>query len=584
MLRRMSGLRSERWFGGRDISGFIHRASLHAEGISRSALIGRPVVGICNSWSELVNCNLHFRGLAEAVKRGVLLAGGLPLEFPTISLGENLMKPTAMLFRNLMAMDVEECIRGYPLDAVVLLGGCDKTVPAQLMGAASADVPAIMITGGPSEPAWFRGRQLGAGTDLWHYADELRAGRMSEEEFAELEAAATPSYGHCNEMGTASTMASLVEALGMCLPGTASIPAVDAARVRASEATGARAVELAREGPAPSQILTAEAFDNAITVLMAIGGGTNAVVHLLALAGRVGVPLTLDRFHELSRRTPLLVNVRPSGEHLIEQLHRAGGVRAVLRELAPLLDGDALTVTGGTLAAGFAGAEVLDRGVIAPLDAPLAAEGGIAVVRGSLAPDGALIKRSAASPSLLRHRGPAVVFEDVYDVAARIDDPGLDVGPDSVLVLRNAGPKGGPGMPEWGQLPIPKKLLEQGVTDVVRVSDARMSGTAFGTVVLHVAPEAAAGGPLRAVRDGDTIVLDVDGQGLDLDVSAAEVARRLAELGPAEPKYRRGYGALYLDHVLQANEGCDFDFLRARPGEPPEREPYGLLSGWVGGW
>jgi dihydroxy-acid dehydratase len=584
MLRRMSGLRSERWFGGRDISGFIHRASLHAEGISRSALIGRPVVGICNSWSELVNCNLHFRGLAEAVKRGVLLAGGLPLEFPTISLGENLMKPTAMLFRNLMAMDVEECIRGYPLDAVVLLGGCDKTVPAQLMGAASADVPAIMITGGPSEPAWFRGRQLGAGTDLWHYADELRAGRMSEEEFAELEAAATPSYGHCNEMGTASTMASLVEALGMCLPGTASIPAVDAARVRASEATGARAVELAREGPAPSQILTAEAFDNAITVLMSIGGGTNAVVHLLALAGRVGVPLTLDRFHELSRRTPLLVNVRPSGEHLIEQLHRAGGVRAVLRELAPLLDGDALTVTGGTLAAGFAGAEVLDRGVIAPLDAPLAAEGGIAVVRGSLAPDGALIKRSAASPSLLWHRGPAVVFEDVYDVAARIDDPGLDVGPDSVLVLRNAGPKGGPGMPEWGQLPIPKKLLEQGVTDVVRVSDARMSGTAFGTVVLHVAPEAAAGGPLRAVRDGDTIVLDVDGQGLDLDVSAAEVARRLAELGPAEPKYRRGYGALYLDHVLQANEGCDFDFLRARPGEPPEREPYGLLSGWVGGW
>jgi dihydroxy-acid dehydratase len=584
MLRRMSGLRSERWFGGRDISGFIHRASLHAEGISRGALSGRPVVGICNSWSELVNCNLHFRGLAEAVKRGVLLAGGLPLEFPTISLGENLLKPTAMLFRNLMAMDVEECIRGYPLDAVVLLGGCDKTVPAQLMGAASADAPAIMITGGPSEPAWFRGRQLGAGTDLWHYADELRAGRMSEEEFDELEAAATPSYGHCNEMGTASTMASLVEALGMCLPGTASIPAVDAARVRAAEATGARAVTLAREGPPPSRILTAEAFDNAITVLMAIGGGTNAVVHLLALAGRVGVPLTLDRFHELSTRTPLLANVKPSGEHLVEQLHRAGGIRAVLAELAPLLHGDALTVTGRTLAEGFAGAQVLDRGVIAALGAPLRAEGGIAVLRGSLAPDGALIKRSAASPGLLSHRGPAVVFEDVYDVAARIDDPALDVGPDSVLVLRNAGPKGGPGMPEWGQLPIPAKLLERGVTDLVRVSDARMSGTAFGTVVLHVAPEAAAGGPLRAVRDGDPIVLDVDGQRLDLDVPAGEIARRLAELGPAEPKYRRGYGALYLEHVLQANEGCDFDFLRARDGEPPEREPYGLLSGWVGGW
>jgi dihydroxy-acid dehydratase len=583
MLEPVSGLRSERWFGGRDISGFIHRASLHAEGISRSALIGRPVVGICNSWSELVNCNLHFRGLAEAVKRGVLLAGGLPLEFPTISLGENLMKPTAMLFRNLMAMDVEECIRAYPLDAVVLLGGCDKTIPAQLMGAASADVPAIMVTGGPSEPAWFRGRALGAGTDLWHYADEFRAGRMSEAEFDELEAAATPSFGHCNEMGTASTMAALVEALGLCLPGTASIPAVDAARARAAEATGARAVELAREELAPSRILTAEAFDNAITVLMAIGGGTNAVVHLLALAGRVGVPLTLDRFHQLSRCTPLLANVRPSGEHLVEQLHRAGGIRAVLHELAPLLHGDALTVTGATLADGFAGAEVLDRGVIAALDTPLAAEGGIAVVRGSLAPDGALIKRSAASSGLLRHRGPAVVFEDVYDVAARIDDPALDVGPDSVLVLRNAGPRGGPGMPEWGQLPIPKKLLQRGVTDLVRVSDARMSGTAFGTVVLHVAPESAAGGPLRAVRDGDPIVLDVDEQLLDLDLPAAETERRLAELGPAEPKYRRGYGALYLEHVLQANEGCDFDFLRAG-GEAPQREPLGLLSGWVGGW
>ncbi len=584
MLRSMDGLRSGRWFGGHDLGGFIHRASLHAEGISRTALAGRPVVGICNSWSELVNCNLHFRGLAEAVKRGVLLAGGLPLEFPTISLGENLMKPTAMLFRNLMAMDVEECIRAYPLDAVVLLGGCDKTVPAQLMGAASADVPAIMVTGGPAEPAWFRGRQLGSGTDLWLYADELRAGRMSDEEFAELEAAATPGFGHCNEMGTASTMASLVEALGMSLPGTATIPAVDAARVRAAEATGRRAVALAEQGLRPSRILTAQAFDNAITVLMAIGGGTNAVVHLLALAGRVGVTLTLDRFHELSLRTPLLANVRPSGEHLVEQLHRAGGIQAVLKELEPLLHGEALTVTGATLAEGFAGAEALDRDVIAALGHPLSPEGGIAVVHGSLAPDGALLKRSAASPELLRHRGPAVVFEDVYDVAARIDDPALEVGPDSVLVLRNAGPKGGPGMPEWGQLPIPSKLLARGVSDLVRVSDARMSGTAFGTVVLHVAPEAAAGGPLRAVEDGDPIVLDVEAQRLDLDVPVEEVARRLERLGPPEPKYRRGYGALYLEHVLQANEGCDFDFLRARPGEPAESEPLGLLSGWVGGW
>jgi dihydroxy-acid dehydratase len=580
MLGVVSGLRSARWFGGQDLAGFIHRASLHAEGISRSALVGRPVVGICNSWSELVNCNLHFRSLAEAVKRGVLQAGGLPLEFPTISLGENLMKPTAMLFRNLMAMDVEECIRAYPLDAVVLLGGCDKTVPAQLMGAASADVPAIMITGGPSQPAWFRGRELGAGTDLWHYVDELRAGRMSQAEFDELEAASTTSYGHCNEMGTASTMASLVEALGMSLPGTASIPAVNAERARAAEATGARAVELAHDELRPSQILTADAFDNAITLLMAIGGGTNAVVHLLALAGRVDVPLTLDRFHELSKRTPLLANVRPSGEHLVEQLHRAGGIAAVLKELAPLLHGDATTVTGASLADGFAAAEVLDRDVIAPLGAPLAAEGGIAVVRGSLAPDGALIKRSAATPALLRHRGPAVVFEDIEDVAARIDDRALGVTADSVLVLRNAGPRGGPGMPEWGQLPIPKKLLAQGVTDMVRVSDARMSGTAFGTVVLHVAPEAAAGGPLRAVQGGDPIVLDVETQRLDLDIPAGEIARRLEQLGTAEPKYRRGYGALYLEHVLQANEGCDFDFLRGRG----ETEPLGLLSGWIGGW
>ena len=568
----MSPLRSERWFGGADLAGFIHRASIHAEGISRTALAGRPVIGICNSWSELVNCNLHFRGLAESVKRGVLFAGGLPLEFPTISLGENLMKPSAMLFRNLMSMDVEECIRAYPLDAVVLLGGCDKTVPAQLMGAASADVPAIMVTAGPSEPAWFRGRQLGAGTDLWHYADELRAGRMSEGEFAELEAAATSTFGTCNEMGTASTMAALVETLGMSLPGSATIPAVDAARQRVAEATGARAVELAREGPRPTELLTAEAFDDAVTVLAALGGGTNAVVHLLALAGRVAVPLTLERIHELAARTPLIVNVRPSGEHLIEQLQHAGGVPAVLNELAPLLHGP------------VAGAIVHDRTVIATLDDPFGPPGAISVVRGSLAPDGAVVKRSAASPQLLRHRGPAVVFEDVYDVAARIDDPELDVTPDSVLVLRNSGPQGGPGMPEWGQIPIPSKLLARGVTDMVRVSDARMSGTAFGTVVLHVAPEAAVGGPLRAVENGDPIVLDVDAQRIDLDVPAETIARRLEQLGPATPRYRRGYGALYLEHVLQADEGCDFDFLRALPGERPETEPYGLLSGWVGGW
>jgi dihydroxy-acid dehydratase len=565
-------LRSQRWFGGADLAGFIHRASIHAEGISRGALAGRPVIGICNSWSELVNCNMHFRGLAEAVKRGVLLAGGLPLEFPTISLGENLMKPSSMLFRNLMSMDVEECIRAYPLDAVVLLGGCDKTVPAQLMGAASVDVPAIMVTGGPSEPAWFRGRQLGAGTDLWHYADELRAGRMTQEEFSELEAAATSSAGTCNEMGTASTLAALVEVLGMSLPGSATVPAVGAARLRIAEQTGARAVELARSGPRPSEILTAEAFDDAVTMLAALGGGTNAVIHLLALAGRVGVSLTLDRIHELAARTPLIVNVRPSGEHLVEQLEHAGGIPAVLGELASLLHRD------------VAEAVVRDRTVIGTLAEPFGPTGAISLVRGSLAPNGAIIKRSAASRHLLRHRGPALVFEDVYDVQARIDDPDLDVSAESVLVLRNSGPKGGPGMPEWGQIPIPSKLLAQGVTDMVRISDARMSGTAFGTVVLHVAPESAAGGPLRAVENGDAIELDVDAQRLDLDVPAAEIARRVERLGPPVPRYRRGYGAMYLDHVLQADEGCDFDFLRALPGEPPETEPYGLLSGWVGGW
>jgi len=443
------------------------------------------------------------------------------------------------------------------------------------MGAASANVPAIMLTGGPSQPAMFRGRELGAGTDLWHYADELRAGRMTRAEFDELEQASAASVGHCNEMGTASTMAAVVEALGMSLPGTATIPAVDAARIRAAEATGARAVGLAQEALAPSRILTPEAFENAITTLMAIGGATNAVIHLLAIAGRAGVPLTLDRFHELSRRTPMLVNVRPAGEHLVEQLHHAGGIPAVLGELGELVRTDVLTVTGGPLAT----ADVLDRSVIAQRQP----EGGIAVVRGTLAPDGALIKRSAASAELLRHRGHAVVFEDVYDVAARIDDPSLEIDATSVLVLRNAGPRGGPGMPEWGQVPIPKRLLEQDVTDMVRVSDARMSGTAFGTVVLHVAPEAAAGGPLRAVRTGDAIVLDVDEQRLDLDVPPAEIERRLADLGPPEPAYRRGYGALYLEHVLQANEGCDFDFLRGR-SDADETEPLGLLSGWVGGW
>jgi dihydroxy-acid dehydratase len=577
-------LRSASWFAPQDIGGFIHRSALRAEGFSREAFEGRPVVGICNSWSELVNCNLHFRGLGEAVKRGVLQAGGIPLEFPTISLGENFMKPTTMLFRNLMAMDVEECIRAYPLDSVVLIAGCDKTVPAQLMGAASAGVPAIMLTGGPAEPGIYRGREIGVGTDLWRQADDLRAGRITAADFEEFEAAMTPSVGHCNELGSASTMAAIVEALGLALPGTAAIPAVDARRSVAAELTGRRAVALARERLTPDAILTAEAFDNAITTLMALGGSTNAVIHLLALAGRVGVPLTLERFDEIGRRTPVLANLRPSGEYLFEDFFYAGGVPALLKELAPLLHGETLTVTGRTISDEIADAQVTNSEVISPLDAPRTRDGGVAVLRGSLAPDGAILKLAAAAPHLFRHRGRAVVFEDVYDLAARVDDPALDVDDESVLVLKNAGPIGGPGMPEWGQLPIPQKLLRHGVTDLVRISDARMSGTAFGTVILHVAPEAAAGGPLAAVEDGDPIVLDVAERRLDLDVPAPELRRRLANTPAAPPKYRRGYGALFLEHVLQANEGCDFDFLRKLPDEEADPLPYGLLTGWVGGW
>lgn len=580
-----SNLRSAHWFAPHDLTGFIHRTAIQAEGFSRFAIKDRPVVGIANSWSELVNCNIHFRLLADAVKRGVLLAGGLPLEFPTISLGESLMKPSAMQFRNLMAMDVEESIRAYPLDAIVLIGGCDKTVPAQLMGAASADVPAIMLTGGPQEPAHFRGRQLGVGTDTWKYADELRAGKITQDDFDELEAAAKPTAGHCSEMGTASTMTSIVEALGMCLPGTASIPAVDSRRGQVAEATGRRAVEMAlAQAPRPSEVLTREAFDNAITLLMAVGGSTNAVVHLLALARRVGIDLQLDRFHQISERTPRIVNVRPSGEHLIKQLFEVGGISAVLKELDPLLHADALTVTGKTLAEGYATAPQPDGKVISKLDEPFDASGGIAVVRGSLAPKGAVIKRSAASPELLKHRGNAVVFDGIYDLGRRIDDPDLNINEDSVLVLRNCGPVGAPGMPEWGMLPIPEKLLRKGIRDLVRISDARMSGTAFGTTILHVAPEAAVGGPLAIVRDGDPIVLDVADQRLDLDIPDEEIQRRLDELRLPEPKYRRGYGRLFIDHVLQADEGCDFDFLQGLPGEESHRLPYGLTSGWQGGW
>jgi dihydroxy-acid dehydratase len=577
-------LRSERWFRAPGVGGLQHRAYLKSEGYPDSALHGGPVVGIANSWSELVNCNLHFRALAAAVKRGVLREGGLPLEFPTISLGEVFMKPTTMMFRNLMAMDVEESIRANPLDSVVLLVGCDKTMPAAIMGAASVDIPTIVVSGGPTEPAVFCGREIGSATDLWHYTDALRAGRMSESEYQELESSLVPTVGHCAEMGTASTMAGIFEAMGLALPGSSMIPAVYAQRYAAAEEAGRRAVKIAREGLRPSHILTEAAFENAIKFLAGVGGSTNAVIHLLALAGRVGVPLSLRRFDELAAEIPVIVNVRPSGEFLAKDLFHAGGIPAVLAELGSLLNRDAMTITGKTLGENVNGATVRNRDVIAPLSSPFAANGGIAVLFGNLAPDGAVIKQAAASPELMTHRGPALVFENIDHLASEIDSPDLPVTPASVLILKNAGPKGGPGMPEWGQLPIPKKLLRSGVTDMVRISDARMSGTSFGTVVLHTAPEAAVGGPLGLVQDGDMIELDVPARRLSAILPDGELERRARHSVVPRPQYRRGYGSLYLDHVLQAHLGCDFDFLRKLPDESFESEPLGWVGEAISGW
>jgi dihydroxy-acid dehydratase len=577
---RPAQLRSARWFSGIDMNGFIHRAWLNPNGFSREALRGRPVVGICNTWSELVGCNVHLRGLAEAVKRGVLQAGGLPLEFPVMSLGENVMKPNAMMFRNLVSMDVEESIRANPIDAVVLLASCDKTTPAVLMGAASADLPAILVTGGPQVSGWHGGADLGSGAEF-ALGDMVRAGELSIEEFYEIEEGICRSHGHCMDMGSASTIACCAEALGMTLPGCATIPAVDSRRAVLAERSGRRAVELAHESVRPSGIMTREAFENALRVLQAIGGSTNAVMHLIALAGRVGLGVGLDDV-AAAGDAPLLLNVRPSGEYLMEDVFKAGGMPALLGELLPLLHGEAVTVTGRTLAENVGDRRSERPEVIRRLDDPVAPGPAIAVVRGSLAPEGAVVKRSAASPGLLAHRGSAAVFEDILDLGARIDDPALPVTPDSVLVLKNGGPKGAPGMPEWGHIPLPRRLLERGVRDAVRISDSRMSGTSSGTVVLHVSPEAALPGPLAALRSGDVVSLDVDAGRLDLEVGEREIARRLERFERPAPPYRRGYGALYVDRVLQAHEGADFDFLRNESGERPDLVPLGLMEGWVG--
>lgn len=554
-------LRSQEWFDTPEYYGFSRRAWMRAEGLSREIFDNKPIIGIANSWSEYNNCNLHLRQVAEAVKRGVWAAGGVPLEFPTISLGEMLMRPSAMMFRNLMAMDVEETMRANPMDGVVLLCGCDKTTPAQLMGAASVDIPAIVVSAGPMLSGNWRGRPLGAGTDGRKLFDQYRAGTLPEEDWREVEGCIARSVGTCAVMGTASTMASMAEALGMALPGGAHIPAPDSRRLELAERSGKRIVEMVWEDLRPSRILTPAAFRNAITVDMAIGGSTNAVIHLIAIAGRLGLPLPLEEFDRISRHTPFLVNVKPSGEYLMEDLYYAGGLPAVMREILPLLESDNLTVNGKTLRENIEYAACFNRDVIRQIDNPLANEGGTAILRGNLAPDGAVIKQTAASPELLAHRGRAYVFDNYVHMRAQIDSPDLPVDANTVLVMKSCGPKGAPGFPEWGNIPMPKVLLGRGVRDIVRISDARMSGTGFGTVVLHVAPESAIGGPLAIVETGDEISLDVHNRRLELNVAQAEIDARLARFKPPAPHYTRGYGKLFLDHVTQAHQGCDFDFL-----------------------
>jgi len=576
MNKDKKALRSSRSYGPKDKDGFIHRSWMKSQGLPQDAFDGRPVIGICNTWSELTPCNSGLRDVAEHVKRGVWEAGGLPLEFPAMSLGETQMRPTAMLFRNLLAMEVEESIRANPIDAVVLLGGCDKTTPGQLMGAASVDLPTLVVSTGPMLNGKFRGRDIGSGTDVWKFSEEVRAGRLSIGEFMAAEAGMSRTPGTCMTMGSASTMACLMEAMGLALPFNATTPAVDAQRRRIAHESGRLIVQMAREDVRLSKILTRQAFENGVRLLSAIGGSTNAVIHLLAYAGRLGIPLELADFDRLSVDVPLLVDLQPSGRFLMEDLHYAGGLPAVLKELAPLLHQNAPTVWGKPIAASFANAEVYNREVIKTLAEPANPVAGIWVLKGNLCPNGAVVKPSAASPALFSHRGPAVVFESIEDLRARIDDPGLEVTEHSVLVLKGCGPKGYPGMPEVGNMPLPRKLLEKGMRDMLRISDARMSGTAFGTVVLHVAPEAEAGGPLALVRNGDEILFDGRKRQLELQVAQQELDRRAAAWTRSRPapKYSRGYYSLYIQHVMQADRGCDLDFLTGGSGSTVERESH----------
>jgi dihydroxy-acid dehydratase len=571
-IRRMTPeeLRSHRWYGSNDVRQFGHHSRTSQMGYSRADYLGKPIIAIINTWSDINACHQHFRQRVEEVKRGVLQAGGFPLEMPAIALAEVFQKPTTMLYRNLLALETEELLRSYPADGAVLMGGCDKTTPAMLMGAISMNLPTIFMPAGPMLSGNWRGKPLGSGSDVWKYWAEKRAGNLTDKQWLEIEDGIARSPGHCMTMGTASTMTSAAEALGFTLPGAASIPAVDSRHGRMAAETGRRIVGMVWEDLKPRDFLTPASVDNAITTVLALGGSTNAVVHMIAVARRAGVPLTIDRFDQLARRTPLIANIRPAGKYLMEDFFYAGGLRALLAEISDLLVLDARTVNGYTLGENLAGAEVFNHDVILPRDKALVASDSLAVLRGNLAPNGAVIKPAAAEGRLHRHSGPAVVFSDYNDMAARIDDPALEVTADSVLVLQNAGPLGAPGMPEWGQLPIPKKILAQGIRDMVRISDARMSGTSYGACVLHVAPESCVGGALALVHDGDLIELDVAARRLELKVDAAELARRRAAWKKPALKYERGYGALYQQHITQADQGCDFDFLE---GTAPTPEP-----------
>jgi dihydroxy-acid dehydratase len=564
-------LRSHRWFGAQDLRSFGHRSRTKQAGLSANDYAGKPVIAIVNTWSDANPCHTHLRARAEDVRRGVWQAGGFPLEMPAMSLGETYMKPSTMLYRNLLAMEVEELLRANPVDGAVLLGGCDKTVPGLLMGAISMNLPVLFVPAGPMLRGNWRGHTLASGTDVWKYWAEKSAGQLDECAWLEMEDGIARSAGTCMTMGTASTMAGAVEALGLSLPNAASVPAADSNHPRLAAAAGRRIVEMVWDDLRPSELLTRAAFHNAMTVTLALGGSTNAIIHLIALARRAGVPLTLDDFDAVSRRTPVIANLKPCGEYLMEDFYYAGGVRALMQRVGELLDGDAMTVSGKRIGEVIADAEVFNDQVILPRDRPLSADGGVAVLRGNLAPEGAVIKHTAAEKRLLRHIGSAAVFADYDDLARRLDDPTLPITAESVLVLQHAGPIGGPGMPEWGMLPIPRRLLAEGVRDMVRISDARMSGTAYGACVLHVAPESAVGGPLALVRDGDRIELDVEARRLWLHVSDQELGRRREAWRPRETIYPRGYGWLYARHVTQADQGCDFDFLAA-PGRVPEPE------------